>query len=92
MNPKEKVKYIENLKELRIKQKTEKKLRVNEYLDTGKNLMFIRIYNGSNFSNNSLKIDSSVTCTEIKTSKFCIENKIPFPPHKYFENSFFQII
>ena len=91
MNPEEKIKYIENLKELRIKQKAEKKLRINEYLDIGKNLMFIRIYNGSIFnSNNSSKTDSSVTSTEIKTAKFCIENKIPFPPHKYFENTFLQ--
>ena len=90
MNAEEKIKYIENLKELKITQKNEKKIRINEYLDIGKNLMFIRIYNGSvfNYSENNEKIDSSYSSKEIKIAKFCIDNQIPFPPEKYFENTF----
>ena len=87
MSPEEKLKYIEDLKELRVKQKKEKEIRINEYLDIGKELMYIRIFNGSNF-NKDLKIKSYVTCNEIKVAKFCIENDIPFPPEKYFEKSF----
>ena len=87
MTPEEKIKYIEDLQELRVRQKNEKKIRINEYLDIGQNLMFIRIFNGSNF-NKYAKINSSISCNEIKVAKFCIENKIPFPPEKYFEKNF----
>ena len=86
MDPEEKVIYIEKIKELRIKQKREKKIRINEYLDIGKNIMFIRIYNGS--ISHKVEVHSPVTSNEIKAAKFCIENNIPFPPEKYFEQSF----
>jgi len=86
MDPEEKVIYIEKIKELRIKQKKEKKIRINEYLDIGKSIMFIRIYNGS--ISHRIEVHSPVTSNEIKAAKFCIENNIPFPPEKYFEHSF----
>lgn len=86
MDPEEKAIYIEKIKELRIKQKKEKKIRINEYLDIGKSIMFIRIYNGS--ISHKIEVNSPVTSNEIKAAKFCIENNIPFPPEKYFEQSF----
>ena len=86
MDPEEKAIYIEKIKELRIKQKKEKKIRINEYLGIGKNIMFIRIYNGS--ISHKVEVHSPVTSNEIKAAKFCIENNIPFPPEKYFEQSF----
>ena len=93
MDPEEKVIYIEKIKELRLKQKKEKKIRINEYINIGYNIMFIRVFNGINTSNKEkteLKFDSGVTSNEIKAAKFCIENKTPFPPEKYYEKGFLE--
>ena len=90
MSPEEKVKYLEQIQELRRNQKKEKDSRINKYLDIGENILCIKFTNESSSNNNekAYQIETLFNSREIEAAKFCIKNKFDFPPENYFENTF----
>ena len=90
MSPEEKAIYLEQIKELRKKQKIEKENRINKYLDIGTNILCLKFTNESITNDNKkvYQIDTLYNLKEIEAAKFCIKNNLAFPPENYFENTF----
>ena len=90
MSPEEKVVYLDQIKDLRKKQKKEKENRIKQYLDTGTNFLCIKFTNESSSNNNKkvYEIETLYNLREIEAAKFCIKNNFAFPPENYFENTF----
>ena len=90
MSPEEKAIYLDQIKELRIKQKKEKENRTNKYLDIGTNILCLKFTNESDCDNEKkvYQIETLYNLREIEAAKFCIKNNFAFPPEKYFESTF----
>ena len=90
MSPEEKSVYLEQIKELRKNQKKEKDNRINKYIHTGENILFLKFTNKSLFNDNKklYQIDTLYDLKEIEAAKFCIKNNFHFLPDNYFESSF----
>ena len=90
MSPEEKVVYLDQIKDLRKKQKKEKENRIKQYLDIGTNFLCIKFTNESSTNNNkkAYEIETLYNLREIEAAKFCIKNNFDFPPENYFENTF----
>ena len=90
MSPEEKVVYLDQIKDLRKKQKKEKENRIKQYLDKGTNFLCIKFTNESSSNNNKkvYEIETLYNLREIEAAKFCIKNNFAFPPENYFENTF----
>ena len=90
MSPEEKAAYLDQIKDLRKKQKKEKENRINQYLDEGTNILCIKFTNESSSNNNKkvYEIETLYNLREIEAAKFCIKNNFDFPPENYFENTF----
>jgi hypothetical protein len=92
MSPDEKAIYLEQIKELKKKQKVEKENRTNEYLDQGSNCLCLKITNESINKDNKkvFEIDTLYNIKEIEAAKFCKKNNLEFPPVNYFEGTFIE--
>ena len=90
MSPEEKAIYLDQIKELRIKQKKEKENRTNKYLDIGTNILCLKFTNESDCDNEKkvYQIETLYNLREIEAAKFCIKNNFAFPPEAYFESTF----
>ena len=90
MSPEEKAVYLEQIKDLRKKQKKEKENRINKYLDIGNNILCLKFTNESLSKDNkkAYEIETLYNLKEIEAAKFCIKNDLSFPPENYFENTF----
>ena len=90
MSPDEKAKYLEKIKDLKIRQKKEKIIRIDKYMENGSNLLYIKITNESILKEKkkAYEIDTFFNLREIEAAKLCIKNNYFFPPENYFENSF----
>ena len=90
MTPEEKAIYLDQIKDLRKKQKKEKENRINKYLDIGTNILCLKFTNESLSKDNkkAYEIETLYTLKEIEAAKFCIKNDLSFPPENYFENTF----
>ena len=90
MSPEEKAIYLDQIKELRIKQKKEKENRTNKYLDIGSNILCLKFTNESDCDNEKkvYQIETLYNLREIEAAKFCIKNNFAFPPEDYFKNTF----
>ena len=92
MNIDEKNEYKIELQQLRQKQKSELKTRINEYILPGNNIYLIKFSNESLVDMENKKklyeIVQSYTSDEIEMAKYCITNNMDFPPCKYFESTF----
>ena len=90
MSPEEKALYLDQIKELRLKQRKEKEERINKYLDLGTNILCLKFTNESLTSNDkkAYQIETLYNLREIEAAKFCIKNNFAFPPENYFEETF----
>jgi hypothetical protein len=90
MSPEEKAVYLDQIKDLRKKQKKEKENRINKYLDIGNNILCLKFTNESLSKDNkkAYEIETLYNLKEIEAAKFCIKNDLSFPPEHYFENTF----
>ena len=90
MSPDEKAIYLEKIKDLKIRQKKEKIIRIDKYLEDGTNILFIKFTNESNYKDKkkAYEIETLFNMKEIEAAKSCIKNNYCFPPENYFENTF----
>ena len=90
MSPDEKAKYLEKIKDLKIRQKKEKIIRIEKYLENGNNILFIKFTNESILKEKkkAYEIETLFNTREIEAAKSCIKNNYIFPPENYFENTF----
>ena len=90
MSPDEKAVYFEKIKDLKIRQKKEKIIRIEKYMEDGTNILFIKFTNECNIKEKkrAYEIDTLFNTREIEAAKLCIKNNYFFPPENYFENSF----
>ena len=90
MSPDEKAKYLEKIKDLKIRQKKEKIVRIAKYMENGSNMLFIKITNESILKEvkKAYEIETLFDLREIEAAKLCIKNNYFFPPENYFENTF----
>ena len=90
MSPDEKAVYFEKIKDLKIRQKKEKIIRIEKYMETGTNILFIKFTNECNLKEKkrAYEIDTLFNTREIEAAKLCIKNNYFFPPENYFESSF----
>ena len=90
MSPDEKAVYLEKIKDLKIRQKKEKIIRIDKYLEDGTNILFIKFTNESNYKDKkkAYEIDTLFNMKEIEAAKSCIKNNYCFPPENYFESTF----
>ena len=90
MSPEEKVKYLEKIKDLKLRQKKEKINRINKYLEKGTNMLFIKFTNESNLKDKKKEylIETLFNMREKEAAKSCTKNKYSFLPKNYFENTF----
>ena len=75
---------------LKIRQKKEKIIRIDKYLEDGTNILFIKFTNESNYKDKkkAYEIETLFNMKEIEAAKSCIKNNYCFPPENYFENTF----
>ncbi len=85
----EKKNYISNLKELKLKHKEEKKLRLLELNEPGEKIYMIKIKN--NIKNALNNFVEKFTNEEISMAKKCLINNWRFPPPSYFESTYSKI-
>ena len=90
MSPDEKAVYLEKIKDLKIRQKKEKIIRIDKYLEDGTNILFIKFTNESNYKDKkkAYEIETLFNMKEIEAAKSCIKNSYCFPPENYFESTF----
>ena len=90
MSPDEKAIYLEKIKDLKIRQKKEKIIRIDKYLEDGTNILFIKFTNESNYKDKkkAYEIETLFNMKEIEAAKSCIKNSYCFPPENYFESTF----
>ena len=90
MSPEEKAVYLEKIKDLKIRQKKEKIIRIDKYMEEGTNMLFIKITNESILKEEkkAYEIKTLFNMREIEAAKSCIKNHYNFPPENYFENTF----
>ena len=90
MSPDEKAIYLEKIKDLKIRQKKEKVIRIDKYLEDGTNILFIKFTNEGNYKDKkkAYEISTLFNTREIEAAKSCIKNSYYFPPENFFENTF----
>ena len=90
MSPDEKAIYLDKIKDLKIRQKKEKIIRIEKYMEEGTNILFIKFTNEGTIKDKkkAFEIETLFNTREIEAAKFCIKNNYFFPPENYFENTF----
>ena len=82
----EKKNYMSNIKDLKIKHKEEKKIRLIELSQPGEKINLIKIK--SNMKEATTSFPELYTNEEILMAKKCLANNWKFPPPSYFEGTF----
>ena len=92
MNVDEKNVYKVQIQELRKKQKSELKVRMNDFISQGDNIYLIKFSNQSLIDlDKKIKMYQTVgafTSEEMEMAKFCLVNQREFPPSEYFTPTF----
>ena len=86
--------YFIQLNKLKMKQQTEKKLRIKKFKEEGKNTFFFKLINNSIDTNNSKlsEINTKFNSEQIEIAKYCIFNNEKYPPIDYFKDTFIEKI